>query len=81
MVGTAGIGTPIYQGYSVSLSGDGNTLAVGGYGDNSFFGATWVFNGGVSNPCSQGNITKKTKKTKKTKQKTKNKKQKTFIFL
>jgi hypothetical protein len=27
----------------VSLSSDGNTLAAGGYGDNSNIGATWIF--------------------------------------
>jgi hypothetical protein len=32
-----------YQGYSVSLSSDGNTLAVGGYGDSGNIGATWIF--------------------------------------
>ncbi len=30
-------------GDSVSLSGDGNTALVGGYGDNSSVGAAWVF--------------------------------------
>ena len=32
-----------YQGWSVALSADGNTLAEGGYGDNSNQGAVWVF--------------------------------------
>jgi hypothetical protein len=31
------------QGYSVALSADGNTAIVGGYADNSFAGAAWVF--------------------------------------
>jgi len=31
------------QGSCVSLSGDGNTALVGGYGDNSSAGAAWVF--------------------------------------
>jgi hypothetical protein len=31
------------QGVSVSLSENGNTLAVGGYGDDSFVGATWIW--------------------------------------
>ena len=31
------------QGSWVSLSGDGNTALVGGYGDNSSAGAAWVF--------------------------------------
>jgi hypothetical protein len=33
----------VYQGYSVSLSADGNTLAVGGPQDNNIIGATWIF--------------------------------------
>jgi len=39
----------VSQGSSISLSDDGNTLAVGGYNDNAGIGATWVFNrsGGV----------------------------------
>ena len=37
------------QGFSISLSDDGNTAAVGGIDDNAFAGATWIFtrNGGV----------------------------------
>ena len=37
------------QGYSVALSGDGNTAIVGGWADNSSLGAAWVFtrSGGV----------------------------------
>jgi hypothetical protein len=30
-------------GYSVALSGDGNTAVIGGVGDNAFKGAAWVF--------------------------------------
>jgi lipocalin len=37
----AGFGVEI--GYSVSLSADGNTAIVGGYGDNAGAGAAWVF--------------------------------------
>ena len=39
----------VSQGSSISLSDDGNTLAVGGYNDNSGIGATWIFtrSGGV----------------------------------
>ena len=45
LVGSGGIGQP-NQGISVSLSGDGNTLAVGGTGDNvGQIGATWIFTG------------------------------------
>ena len=49
LVGTGAIGTIIYQGYSVSISSDGNTALVGGYGDNTSAGAVWVFtrSGGV----------------------------------
>ncbi len=31
------------QGWSVALSGDGNTAVVGGFQDNSLVGAAWVF--------------------------------------
>ena len=42
LVGSGAIGSE-RQGSSVSLSADGNTLAVGGPGDDSNIGATWVF--------------------------------------
>ncbi len=32
-----------HQGIAVSLSADGNTALIGGFGDNFFTGATWVF--------------------------------------
>ena len=37
------------QGFSVALSADGNTALIGGYTDNNFIGAVWVFtrSGGV----------------------------------
>ena len=38
-----------YQGQAVSLSSDGNTMAVGGLNDNSGVGATWIFNRDVNN--------------------------------
>jgi hypothetical protein len=50
LVATSAVGTTnIDQGKSVALSADGNTLLVGGYGDNSGVGAAWVFtqSGGV----------------------------------
>jgi hypothetical protein len=49
LVGTGAEGSTSAQGYSVSLSSDGNTAIVGGYADNSHVGAAWVFirNGGV----------------------------------
>jgi hypothetical protein len=42
LVGTGAAGTA-GQGISVALSADGNTAIVGGGGDNSTFGAAWVF--------------------------------------
>jgi hypothetical protein len=42
LVGTGANGQA-FQASSVALSGDGNTAFVGGLGDNSFAGATWVF--------------------------------------
>ncbi len=48
LVGTGAVGSA-NQGWSVSLSADGHTAIVGGYSDNSFAGAAWVFtrSGGV----------------------------------
>ncbi|HYW47779.1 MAG TPA: hypothetical protein VE959_33230 [Bryobacteraceae bacterium] len=42
LVGTGAMG-PANQGNAVALSSDGNTLAVGGSGDNNGLGAVWVF--------------------------------------
>jgi hypothetical protein len=42
LVGTGGVGAG-RQGASAALSDDGNTAAVGGFGDNSSAGAAWVF--------------------------------------
>jgi hypothetical protein len=42
LVGTGYVG-PASQGYSVSLSADGNTAIVGGPNDNADAGAAWVF--------------------------------------
>jgi hypothetical protein len=42
LVGTGAIG-PAEQGWSVALSGDGNTAIVGGVADNRAAGAAWVF--------------------------------------
>ena len=50
LVGTDVLGSFAVQGISVSLSSDGNTAIVGGYGDNGEAGAAWVFtrsSGGV----------------------------------
>jgi prepilin-type processing-associated H-X9-DG protein len=48
LVGAGALGNAL-QGYSVSLSADGNTALVGGYVDNSNSGAAWVWtrSGGV----------------------------------
>ncbi len=46
LVGTGYIGTP-NQGNSVSISGDGNTIIIGGPQDDGYIGATWVFFNGV----------------------------------
>ncbi len=42
LVGNGMTGTPL-QGYSVGLSGDGNTVVIGGPTDNALIGAIWVF--------------------------------------
>jgi len=34
---------PVLQGSSVAISADGNTVVEGGYGDNGWIGAVWVF--------------------------------------
>lgn len=41
LVGSGAIGNPL-QGV-VSISGDGNTIALGGRQDNNYVGATWIF--------------------------------------
>ncbi len=48
LVGTGAVGNAS-QGYSVSLSADGNTAIIGGNGDNGGSGAAWVWtrSGGV----------------------------------
>ena len=42
------------QGRSVALSADGNTVLVGGFGDNSLAGAAWVFTRSGDNWTQQG---------------------------
>ena len=48
LVGTGAIGVA-GQGQSVSISADGNTAIVGGYGDNNNAGAVWIYtrSGGI----------------------------------
>jgi hypothetical protein len=43
LVGSGAVGGATSQGWSVALSADGNTALVGGNGDNSGIGATWVY--------------------------------------
>ena len=43
LVGTGGIGSTLYQGWSSAISGDGNTVIVGGPFNNAYGGAAWVF--------------------------------------
>ncbi|NVO19867.1 MAG: T9SS type A sorting domain-containing protein [Bacteroidetes bacterium] len=49
LVGTGGAGDFVYQGYSVAISADGNTIIEGGWRDNTDTGAVWIFarNAGV----------------------------------
>ncbi|MBW8050033.1 MAG: hypothetical protein FVQ77_06780 [Cytophagales bacterium] len=42
LVGTGAVGAA-WQGFSVSISSDGNTAIVGGYNDNTGVGAVWVY--------------------------------------
>ena len=55
LVGTGAdkTGGTVYQGHSVALSADGNTLVEGGYGDNRGAGAVWVFTRGSNGSWSQ----------------------------
>ena len=43
LVGTDAVGSSALQGYSVALSGDGNTAIVGGANDNHGIGAAWIW--------------------------------------
>jgi len=54
LVGTGAVGFYVYQGYSVSLSADGNTAIVGGYNDSGGRGAAWVFSRSGSAWTQQG---------------------------
>ena len=52
LVGANAIGSA-YQGYSVSLSGDGDTVVAGGTGDDINIGATWIFKRALNGVWSQ----------------------------
>lgn len=43
LVATDSSNGSVFQGYTTSLSADGNTAIVGGYGDNSGQGAAWIY--------------------------------------
>jgi len=51
----AGAAGSAFQGVSVALSGDGNTAIVGGYADNDYVGALWVFTRSAGVWSQQGN--------------------------
>jgi hypothetical protein len=53
LIGSGYVGTIPRQGTSVSLSYDGNTLAVGGVNDDTNKGATWIFTRNINNKWSQ----------------------------
>src|SRR5262245_22902242 len=42
LVGSGAVGSA-HQGQAVAVSSDGNTAIVGGLGDNSFVGTSWIF--------------------------------------
>jgi uncharacterized protein (TIGR02145 family) len=51
LIGTGAVGQAD-QGISVSISADGNTAIVGGFGDNNSQGAVWIFvNNSLQNSC------------------------------
>ncbi len=53
LVGTGAIGAA-QQGWSVAMSADGNTALIGGYTDDTYHGATWVFTRSGSTWSQQG---------------------------
>jgi hypothetical protein len=53
LTGTGEIGSPWF-GYTVALSGDGNTALIGGWLDNGWKGAAWVFTRSGSTWTQQG---------------------------
>jgi hypothetical protein len=46
LTGSGAVGSLVNQGYSVAVSADGGTVAMGGPGDNNNTGALWVFTQG-----------------------------------
>jgi hypothetical protein len=55
LVGTGALGQSPQQGWGVSISADGNTALVGGYGDNTGVGAIWIFTRSAGVWTQQGN--------------------------
>ena len=55
LVGTGNVGKSL-QGTSVAVSADGNTVIAGGWGDNGYKGASWVFTRSGSNWSQQGKL-------------------------
>jgi len=43
LFGSSAVGRFVMQGTSVSISADGNTAIIGGYGDNNYAGAAWIW--------------------------------------
>jgi hypothetical protein len=43
LVGAGSSANDGYQGYSVAISGDGNTIIMGGMRDDAFKGSSWIF--------------------------------------
>jgi uncharacterized protein (TIGR03437 family) len=43
LLGAGAVGSSVKQGAAVAVSADGNTVIIGGPGDNNFAGAAWVF--------------------------------------
>ena len=54
LVGSGAVGNP-QQGFSVALSADGNTIIIGGNGDNNTKGAAWAFTRSSNSWTQQGN--------------------------
>ena len=54
LFGTGAVPGIIEQGIAVGISGDGNTIGVGGYRDSNDIGATWIFVSGA--PASATNL-------------------------
>ena len=56
ILGTGALGQA-HQGGAIAVSADGSTAIVGGNGDNSFTGASWIFSSDSSVPCTPDSVT------------------------